>query len=301
MVFLAGVGRSGTTLVERTLAEADGVTALGEVIHLWERGVLRDERCACGEPFSGCPFWTKVGDLAFGGWERGRALRMVKLRARVGPTSRVPLLRAGVPEDLVRDAIEYADAFTRVYAAAADVSGDVLLDSSKRVSLAWILHRADTVDLSLLHTVRDPRGVATSWLRQTVRPEAVDDSDRLMPTHRPARLAMLWDVHNLIIESLGRRVPSARLRYEDFVADPVGRTGALLSGAGIADDPRRWVSPTSIRLGTSHSVAGNPMRFRLGDLAVRPDERWREELPPAARRTVTLLTSPLLRRYGYHR
>src|SRR5205085_9040571 len=69
VVFLAGLGRSGTTLLERALAELPGVQALGEVNHLWRRSLVDDELCGCGEPFSRCPHWRAVGDRAFGGWD----------------------------------------------------------------------------------------------------------------------------------------------------------------------------------------------------------------------------------------
>ena len=41
------------------------------------------------------------------------------------------------------------------------------------------------------------------------------------------------------------------------------------------------------------------MRFSEGPLRVRLDEAWREQLAPASRAGVTVLTAPLLLRYGY--
>ncbi len=38
---------------------------------MWQRGVVQDERCGCGESFSGCAFWRDVGAAAFGGWDGG--------------------------------------------------------------------------------------------------------------------------------------------------------------------------------------------------------------------------------------
>src|SRR5450755_566845 len=68
VVYLGGLGRSGTTLLERLLGELPGVCSVGEVVHLWQRGIAEAERCGCGEPLPGCPFWRKVGEIAFGGW-----------------------------------------------------------------------------------------------------------------------------------------------------------------------------------------------------------------------------------------
>ena len=48
VLYIGGLGRSGTTLLERILGELPGACALGEVVHLWDRDVRADERCACG-------------------------------------------------------------------------------------------------------------------------------------------------------------------------------------------------------------------------------------------------------------
>ena len=65
--YLGGLGRSGTTLLARLLGELRGVCSVGEICHLWERGVRDDERCGCGEQFHDCEFWAAVGKTAFGG------------------------------------------------------------------------------------------------------------------------------------------------------------------------------------------------------------------------------------------
>ncbi|GHE40968.1 sulfotransferase [Streptosporangium violaceochromogenes] len=92
VVFLGGLGRSGTTLLERLLGEVPGVAPLGEVVHLWARGVLADEPCGCREPFGRCPFWREVGERAFGGWSAELAHRMLILGRRVGRTRHIPAL-----------------------------------------------------------------------------------------------------------------------------------------------------------------------------------------------------------------
>jgi hypothetical protein len=46
-------------------------------------------------------------------------------------------------------------------------------------------------------------------------------------------------------------------------------------------------------------VSGNPVRLHEGSLTIDPDDEWRARMRPSRRRLVTLLTAPLLRRYGY--
>jgi hypothetical protein len=299
VLFLAGIGRSGTTLVERTLGELPGVVALGEVMHLWDRGLVRRELCGCGAPLVECPFWTAVGERAFGGWDAVDTRRLGHLKSRVDRAVRVPGLALGLPTRLAAEAREYTDHFVRVYRAAAELGGPLVVDSSKQVSLAWCLSRSPDVDLRVVHCVRDSRGVAHSWSRDVLRPEAVSEEHRRMPRYSPWTVSALWWLHNLEIEGLRARVPVAPLRYEDFVREPAPALAPALAVAGLPAAPLPHVTGDAVRLSTGHSCAGNPMRFRCGEVALVPDDRWRREQAPRHRRLVTGLTAPLLSRYRY--
>ena len=67
VLYVAGSGRSGSTIVDNILGQLDGVGRVGEVRFLWERGMLEDRTCGCGAAFSACPFWRAVLERAFGG------------------------------------------------------------------------------------------------------------------------------------------------------------------------------------------------------------------------------------------
>jgi hypothetical protein len=87
-----------------------------------------------------------------------------------------------------------------------------------------------------------------------------------------------------------------RLRYQDFVADPARAVHEILDFLG---EPRHdaGISPRrTVELGSDHTVAGNPLRFRRGELEVRLDEEWRTRMPRASRALVTALTLPMLAR-----
>jgi hypothetical protein len=92
-----------------------------------------------------------------------------------------------------------------------------------------------------------------------------------------------------------------RVRYEEFVADPVAGTRSLCDFAGLAppDGALGFLGPTSAVLGTGHSAAGNPMRFSTGRVELRHDDAWRDALPTSQRHLVSALTAPLLGAYGY--
>lgn len=302
VLYLGGLGRSGTTVLERVLGELPGVCSAGELVHLWRRGVLDDETCGCGRAFGSCPFWAEVGRVAFGGWSRELAERMEELRPLVDRTRFVPrLLAPRLMRRELRAALrEYAETWLRLYRAIHEVSGGcVVVDSSKHSSLAFVLRTEPGIDLRVVHVVRDSRGVAYSWTKEVRRPEAGDDA-ALMTRYSPTRASALWVGHNLLFGLLGRTGTRTRLlRYEDFVAAPRPVLAELAGFAGLPAGDGPFVDDATVLLSPSHTVAGNPMRFRTGPIALRRDDAWRARLPRARRMLVSTLTAPLLARYGY--
>jgi Sulfotransferase family len=310
IIYLGGFGRSGTTLIERLLGELPGVCAVGEVVHMWRRGIALGERCGCGEPFPGCRFWSQVGDAAFGGWERVDTGRVARLRSAVDRNRFIPLLaRPALRPGFARELDEYLSYYRRLYAAIGEVSGcDAIVDSSKHASLAFCLRSCPDLDVRVVHVVRDSRAVAHSWTTRVARPDSAGVSH--MRTYAPAASAAQWNAQNLALHMLARAgAPPLRVRYEDLVRAPETALREIAAFAGIApgepngtgalpflggDGDRRWA-----QLGTAHTASGNPMRFLAGKIAIRQDERWRTAMPAAQRRIVTALTLPLLARYGY--
>jgi hypothetical protein len=302
VLFIGGLGRSGSTLLELLLGQSDDVCALGEVVHLWERGLGNDERCGCGERFSRCRFWQRVGELAFGGWPAMDRDEVLSWKAAVDRTRFIPrLARARLSERQLASVRRYARLYARIYAAARQATGArVVIDSSKHASLAFALRWASDVDLRVVHLVRDSLAVAHSWGKQVRRPEVVD-AEEYMPTFPPLRVSALWTAQNLAFELLGRHAAVTRLRYEDFVADPAGTVRQVRALAGLPDRPDalRVLAEPAIAPRPIHSIAGNPLRFDGRPLRVRPDRSWRTDMPAGTRRMVGATTLPLRLRYGY--
>ena len=302
VVYLGGLGRSGTTLVERLLGELPSVCALGEIVHLWQRDIRDNERCGCGSRFSACTFWKRVGELAFGHWSNVDVDRVHALRDVVERTRHIPRLAAArLPAAQHADVREYASFYAKVYAAAAAVSGaQVVVDSSKHSALAHVLRWADEVDLRVVHVVRDARGVAYSWTKTVARPESDDSAE--MTRYSPGRSALLWNAHNAAFGLLARRgVPVHRIRYEQFLTDPRAAVRELADFAGlpVTGAELAFLGDGYADLRVGHSAAGNPMRFSVGRLPLRRDDDWVRALPSGQRRLVGAVCAPMLRAYGY--
>lgn len=303
VLYVAGMPRSGSTLLERMLGALPGVCGLGEVVWLWSRGVRENARCGCGEHFWDCPFWQGVGEQAFGGWSNVDPDRMDHLRRRVDDVKYVGQLLVGRGRRGFRDELaEYTDAFRRVYAAARDVSGaEIVIDSSKHTSLAYCLRHVDDLDLRMVHLVRDSRGVAYSWTKKVRAPEFTA-RPTYMARLTPARIALLWNGHNVLIEVprlFGTK--TLLLRYEAFAEDPRPALAAVqrLVGLDPGTAPLDFVGDGWADLAPSHSVSGNPMRFTSGRIPLRRDDAWRSSFPVRQRRLVTAMTAPVAGLLGY--
>jgi hypothetical protein len=305
VLFIGGLGRSGSTLLDRMLGRLDDVWSVGELVHVWERGLAENNRCGCGRRFRDCAFWRRVGEQAFGGWDTLDVEEVLALKGAVDRNRFVPLMVLPALSPSYRARLgRYLELLERLYEAVRQVSGrPLLVDASKHASHAFLVRRMRGVDLRLVHLVRDSRGVAFSWTKLMRRAEVVGD-DALMATDTPLRMSARYVSYNLLFHLLGALgVPSLLLRYESLVADPAGQLTRVLDLAGRppADGELGFVGDGWVELGPSHALAGNPMRFRSGRVPLRVDEEWRGQLRRRHRLLTMVSTWPLLLRYGYLR
>jgi hypothetical protein len=299
VLYIGGMGRSGSTLIDRVLGQTPGVCSVGEFVFLWERALSANELCGCGEPFRQCPFWKDVGERAFGGWDRIDPTAIRAWQRRVDRNRYVPAMLAPPLAPGYRRRLEpYAEALGRVYRAVAEVSGATLVvDSSKHASTAALLRHVPGIDARIVQLYRDPRGVAWSWSKTVERPDATEGVS-LMARVGPARVAARWQGYNALLALI--RSPGGALRYEDFVQRPERATRRLLALGGLEPETLpQFVGPRTVQLDVNHTVAGNPMRFRTGEIEIRADEEWRRSMTRGRRAIVGALSFPSTVVYRY--
>ena len=131
VIYVAGSGRSGSTMLSLLLSQHPRIANLGQIRDVF-LARSNGARCSCGALLGDCAVWGPV------------------LSLRPSETHRLGTL----PQDAVLAA--YCVAFK---ATAARVA----VDSSKSVDLCRLLQNAPEVDLYCLNLIRDPRAVAVSW------------------------------------------------------------------------------------------------------------------------------------------
>ena len=304
VLYIAGWGRSGSTILGRILGQIEDFFSVGELRYVWDRGVVENRLCSCGVPFMDCPMWREIivrvldvdGDL--------NAEELIDLRERGLRTRHVLLTptRDRLQTRVARMA-PYVQTLEKLYRAVQSVSQSrVIVDTSKFPSYAYILQNIPGITVYLVHLVRDPRAVAYSWaLRRKPELDRGETTGDLMTPHSLVGSSLTWNEWNFAIEKTWRREPERyiQLRYEDFVRSPRTAVRDILRSIGEGEVGVPFSDEHRVSLEASHTFSGNPNRFHSGTVKIEPDEEWRQEMSNAHRATVTALTLPGLVRYGY--
>jgi hypothetical protein len=222
--------------------------------------------------------------------------RLIALSRRAGRIRNLPrMVASGRDGGRILERLEdYADHIGRLYPAIAAVTGcSLVVDSSKLPAYGWLLERTPTVDLRVVHLVRDPRAAAYSWQRR--KPLADGAVAAHMQQQSPLKSAVLWDVWNLAASRFWRGSDRyLRVAYEDFVRQPRHWTERILEMAGHDTDAGSvFVDDRTVRLNTTHTVAGNPDRLRTGDVSLRLDDEWITAMRRRDRALVSAVTAPV--------
>lgn len=302
ILYIAGAGRSGSTLLERILGQLDGSVAVGELRHLWREDPA-GQRCGCGELLDQCEFWRAIlaranirADAA--GFSAMRQQQREVDRIRFVPRMLNPAL-AGRDYKLRHS--DYTGLLRDMYLAIHEMTGaKVIVDSSKDISTLYLLSKLADVRIRVLHMIRDSRAVAYSWTREKERLYVVDRVT-YMPRYSPLRSAGDWLYRNILTEiARGHVAGYRRLLYEQLVVDPLETVQGVAEFMDLPQADLGFITNSELQFTKfSHTIAGNPMRFETGAVQLRFDSAWQKELGQSDRTAVTALTWPLLRRYGY--
>ncbi len=205
VLYLVGMGRSGSTLLDILLDAHSQVRALGGVRRLAH--YARKHPCPCGAPsFWECDFWGAVNE---------------GLKARLDCDLTTLDVHA-------RDPKRFNEHNRTLFEVVSEVSGrPFVTDNSKSVSRLRRLMAAPDIDVVPIHVLRDPRGRAQSLRKRK--------QQNYIPTfsysHRSLRLYHLL-----------RNEPHIVVNYEKLAYDPETQLRKLMARLDLEfeADQIRW-------------------------------------------------------------
>jgi len=304
IVLLASSGRSGSTILERIMGQIEDIFPLGEVNHIWKRSFIENQLCGCGKPFKECDFWKEVVKK-FIIDEKYDPQYIFKLQRSVGRIRHLPILlfpklRSYKYKKLL---YKYMKVLEKFYKIVDELSNHkILIDSSKLPTHAFILYEMG-FDIYLIHLVRDSRAVAYSWQRKKKRPEIYWRSG-YMSRYNIIKSVQDWTLKNCLFEYLKKKIKHHKtVSYEIFSKFPKSTVIELIKWLPInfsKDKINFFKNEKVIYLKKiNHTVSGNPVRFKQGEIEIRPDIEWMRKMSLFKKSIVSGLTYPFLVYYKY--
>lgn len=299
VLYIAGVGRSGSTIMDTVLGSDQSCEGLGEVAKL---GQLRNEtehRCGCGRVLADCPFWTSVVTEWRSNMSDAQVQMFPELQSRFEGMG-CSRFRHRKDRPNAGEVAAYATQTAALFRAIASVGGrPVSVDSSKTPGRLAALAANSQIELFAVHLVRDSVGTARS-LRKAIEKAPERGIDEEIEGDGAMVAAAHWVRRNVQVEAvLRRRLPRRymRVRYEDFASDPCGVLEGVsqLVGFDLSETARR--AAEGVRMRSRHSVAGNRLRLS-GAVQLRSTDRQGGHLT-GRDYLVKCATWPLMRHYGY--
>jgi hypothetical protein len=279
VLFIAGVGRSGSTLLGDVLDTFDGVTAVGELHHIWGRGADENWRCGDGPLFWDHPVWQRVV-AAVEASEPGTTLRERATRADNLRKDRRKLVRKA-PDGISGAALAYRAEFEVIFQTLADATNaKVIVDTGKVPFHAAMMQPATGIDFRMLHLVRDPCAVA--FARSRTKPTIGRSGQvRQMRRFSPLMTALRWARRQHEVQTLSAHGEFATLSYEAFCKSPAHSLRAVRDALDLPikdTDLDRLMSAQFIRR-PGLAFSSNPNRLSASMTRITSDDRWRANMP----------------------
>lgn len=301
VIYVTGVGRSGSTVLDTLLGNHHKVESVGELVNAPAAWINNNEYCACGDLAGVCDFWKQVRDQ----WQ---ADPRASVDCEKWPRIQAHFERVRNWPRLIRHAqvnteafIKYAEGIVGLYRSIAEVSGkSIIVDSSKTPGRALALSQIQGIDLSLLHLVRDGRGVAWS-LQKSYAKDPARGIQRPLKGRTVSRSAFAWRVINTLTERAMARVPRDKrltLRYEDLVTEPDEALHRIGQTVGVDMSGLSEAIKEGSEFSVGHTIAGNRIRMG-GRLQLKADRAWEDQMPVRDRRIFWFVAGGKARKLGY--
>ena len=284
VIYIAGATRSGSTLLVRLLGEVDNFTSIGEAFR-WMFNTDQMPRispCGCGTSAFKCPFWKDIVSEVENSNEQKFGTSYIRIRY-------LPLLMSSIKPALFDVSWNKLLVVTQniIESISKKSKNTVIVDSSKNPASAYVLSQIPGVELHVVHLIRDPRGVVSSWSKPK----------KYLLSYSIHTVIGWWISNNISAELLRGYADSfIRLRYEDFLKNPEEALRKILHSANENPEKVDFLNNTSVHIGIQHLLAGNPDKLEKSEIKIEP-HIW--HLDTLKHYLTTLATLPLLIKYHY--
>jgi hypothetical protein len=266
IIYIAGAGHSGSTLLNLLIGSGSNTISVGELKRLKivsqekkEKGKRRANAsfiCDCGVKLKECKLWGKVlkeidEDKLIPYSTTMKEKKELLMRILFNIKKEIPKYKEN--EKLYAAIIKNAKKIKN-----KDV--EIVIDSSKDLKHLAYLNELENVDLKVIHLIRDGRGVINSYKKLG---------------KNCIKSYWYWLETNFFIKRFLKKYMEKRymiLSYEKFVENPEKYLDRINKSFGTEVDIENYIKETNA--GQHHNFAGNWMR-RKEIKKIKYDQSWK--------------------------
>tara|TARA_B100000315_G_C14514851_1_gene558691 strand:+ start:49 stop:1002 length:954 start_codon:yes stop_codon:yes gene_type:complete len=301
IIYIAGGGHSGSTLLSLIIGSSDNVFSLGEVYYFNSFNKpendpdlfsIYENRCTCGKIFTECKFWNKVNNKLSKPIIIKRKTAIIEFTKiiwnMITPFKKIFQFKLGNGDDNFF--------FNAVESVLAEIKnkGDYLLDSSKDPRrLVRLKELIGPENIFVIHLVRDGRGFVASYCSKK-RPRATVLGLKVRNFFIEG---IKWMAINIITHRYLKKsqFQSIQISYDLFCKNPKQYVNVLneilnLNIAGHYID--------KINNSVFHNIHGNWMRQKKLK-SIKYDNSWKRDLSILKRIFLSALLYPVNKRFVY--
>jgi len=281
VLYIAGLGHSGSTLIDLILGSSKNAFSLGEIEffedYYFERKKLKNvchpsNNCLCGKNLKKCKFWSPIiNDDRINSLFPYIPLKGERKKMVFNTFFGVPKISFGKfsDEEFYKDILIQANKIK-------NNNVDILIDSSKDFRRLSYLSKLKSIDLHVIHLVRDSRGVVSSNIKWN---------------NRWHYALFYWFFMNCLFKLFIRKnIPKSKslmLSYDMFAMQPDKYLKILVDKFGLDINLDTYIN--DVNKEKFHQVGGNPINFKKID-RIKYDRSWKKRLPVWMKVFVTITT-----------
>ena len=251
ILFIAGAGRSGSTLLDITLGNMKGCFSLGELNFLVENGIIKNEFCSCGTKVLDCSFWKKI----ISKWNYKRKLSnetFVNVQYKLLRNKRFLINIFTKPKYYE----EYLHDTEKLYEIIFKESKhNILIDSSKNGNYIKILKRIN-YEFEIIHLKRSFLGRYKST-RKHLKIDPIRGVEKEIKPMGLFYSFVTWAFDNFTVSFYSLGLKKTKIYYHDFIENPENVVSKLIK---INKNEKKLLNNRG-PLYSKHLVAGS--RFRM--------------------------------------
>lgn len=264
IIYIAGDGRSGSTILDAILGNASETISVGECCRFWTRFNEKKTLCGCGDKIEECLLWSKIDISIRNKFPNYNPIDFEK------KVKHILLFKNfnKIPKYITNPAWkEFCEIVKFFYISIAQISDkNTIIDSTKFPSWVAFLIQLDFCEIKVIHLERNLQSVANSWKKKILLPEYYDQKI-YMPIKSNFLILKSWIKVKYLSAKIKKTGDYLFVNYESFCNDNSTHIVKIEDFTGIT------INSENLKIPFNHSIGGNPVRNNTGKNEIIVDNK----------------------------